>query len=102
MLTGVIEGGKVLLHMYICLSVINLCSCNNSFFMARSAIPMIAFHWIESIYIYMNVLYPIYIYPSGEFVQLMEVACNTKHARALQTIRKKAACSFTSLCRNWN
>ena len=64
MLTGVIEGGKVLLHMYICLSVINLCSCNNSFFMARRAIPMIAFHWIESIYIYMNVLYPIYIYPS--------------------------------------
>ena len=34
--------------------------------------------------------------------QLMGVARNRTRARALQSSIKKAACSFTSLCRNWN
>ena len=67
MLTGVIEGGKVLLHLYICIYVCLLliyAFVTIHLFMARSAIPMIAFHGIDSIYMY------IYIYMLVSFATM--------------------------------
>ena len=83
------------------------------FIMARRAIPMIAFPRVRCMFIYIFFFlchlreYALYTYlrklhHSRGLGQLMGVARNRTRARALQSSRKKAACSFTSLCRNWN
>ena len=80
--------------------------------MARRAIPIIAFHRVESyncnklfIIILVSLIRVCVVYiviSYRELGQLMGVVCNTIRARALQSTeqqeeRKKAACS---LCRN--
>ena len=73
--------------------------------MARRAIPIIAFHGVESIYIYIYILVSlarvcvVYVVKevrhSRGLGQLMGVARNRTRTRALQTSRKKTACSYT-------
>ena len=82
--------------------------------MAHRAIPMIAFPRVRCMFIYILVsltrVCVVYVVkevtsfrgPARALGQLMGVARNRTCARVLQSSRKKAGCSFTSLCRNWN
>ena len=96
--------------------VSNLCLVSQNF-MAYRAIPMIVFPWVRCMFIriiiYIYILlcyfseYASYtqlrkLIHSGGLGQLMGVACNRMRTQAPLSSRKKAACSFTSLCRNWN
>ena len=83
--------------------------CNSGFFMARRAIPMIAFPRVRCMFIYIYIYIYIYIclWPltrvcvvyvvkevtsSGGLSQLMGVARKITHAQALQTSQQKESC----------